>query len=560
MTALHPLRIVYVILSTEISGGTYVAWEHATRLRKRGHDVMFAVPHETAAPLSWLPHSGIPLVALGDIPDNVDALVATWWETAYLIAALSAKAKFYLVQSVEPRFYGPEQKVESFFSSLSYTFGYHFITVARWLAEFLERQYHREACCVQNQLNTDLFHSVDPASRQLPAAWGCQAFLSLRVRSAFPTEAQIFWDTGDGFSEGNSLMFEIGEDWVDKVIALDDLPRIKKVRIDPGSVTDNTVEFSSITLMGAGGPEIDLLASASWKKNRHVRRLSREGHIVRVTSCGNDPFIITSLGRAVSSQLRARVREEGTRGVRILVEGPLGIEFKGVSRALRIARETGCEVWLVEGKAAHAMGTGFLGHRVFTGVPMDKMRYIYSNCDILLKLSRVESFAYPPLEMMACGGVPVVGDVEGIREYMVDGYNGFIVDPGNEDQIKSVLSRLIEDRGLRERIVRGCRDTVSRHSDWEGQIDILEEFLREKVNTRPGAPGDHGTISLRTRDLIDVYLNTMERGERSRALKEMSHERSRSAAQEHRYLPALWAGLKSHVPFLKRIARPHKFL
>ena len=551
----NSLTIVYVLPSVEISGGTYVAWEHAMRLRKRGHDVMFAVPHDAAPPLSWLPHGAIPLITLRDIPANVDALIATWWETAYLIAPLPAKAKFYLIQSVESRFYSPGQKVESFFSALSYTFNYHVITVSRWLAEFLKCQYHRDVCRVQNQLNTDLFRPVDPASRQLPAGWGCQAFLSLRVRSASPTEAQLFWDTGDGFSEEQSLMFEIADDWVDKVIAMDDLPRIRRIRIDPGSVADNTVEFFSISLAVAGGPEIDLLASAYWKENRHVRKLSREGNILRVASCGNDPCIVTSLGRAISSPSHARVRDEGTSGVRILVEGPLGIEFKGVERALQIARQTGCAVWLVEGKAPHAMGTGFLGHRVFTRVPIDKMRYIYSNCDILLKLSRVESFAYPPLEMMACGGIPVVGDVEGIREYMVDGYNGFIVDPDNEEQIRSVLSRLIEDRGLRERISSGCRDTVAAHSDWEGQIDILENFLREKVTTRTGAPEDHGTTSLPTRELIDVYLSIMKGRERSHAPEGMSHEQSQGGGQKHRYVPSLWAGLKSHIPFLDRISR-----
>ncbi len=541
------LTIVYVIPSTEISGGTYVAWEHAARLRRRGHDVMFAVPHGAAAPLSWLPDNCVPLVPLSDIPDAVDALIATWWETAYLIAPLPAKAKFYLIQSIESRFYRPEQKVKSFFSSLSYSFDYHMITVAQWLAEFLRRQYRRNVCCVQNQLNAKLFHPVDAASRDLAAGWGTGMFLNLRVRSAVPTEAQLFWDTGGGFSEEQSIMFEIGEDWIDKVIALDGVPRIRQLRIDTGSVADNTAEFSSISLSVDGSHACDLLANAPWKKNSHIRKLSREGHILRVASCGCDPHIITSLGRGISSPSQARAKEKGAPALRILVEGPLGIEFKGVGRALNVARETGCEVWLVEGKGAHAMGQGFIGHRVFTRVPLDKMRNIYSACDILLKLSRVESFAYPPLEMMACGGIPVVGDVEGVREYMVDGYNGFIVDPDNEAQIKDVLSRLIGDNELRERISRNCRDTVAGRSDWEAQIDVLEMFLREKIAGGSGSPDDHGTISLRTRELIDVYRNIMEGREASRDRGRMSQRNSRGAQQRRRHRPALWAGLKAHL-------------
>jgi len=107
-----PLTIVYVIPSTEITGGTYVAWEHATRLARRGHRVLFAVISGGRRRLDWLPESRIPLVGLEEIPPDTDALIATWWETAYAIADIPARAKFFLIQSIESRFYGTDRKAE----------------------------------------------------------------------------------------------------------------------------------------------------------------------------------------------------------------------------------------------------------------------------------------------------------------------------------------------------------------------------------------------------------------------------------------------------------------
>ena len=41
---------------------------------------------------------------------------------------------------------------------------------------------------------------------------------------------------------------------------------------------------------------------------------------------------------------------------------------------------------------------------------------IYSECDILLKSSWLESFSYPPLEMMATGGYCIVAPNDGNKE------------------------------------------------------------------------------------------------------------------------------------------------
>jgi glycosyltransferase involved in cell wall biosynthesis len=546
------LNIVYVIPSAEISGGTYVACEHAMRLKRRGHNVQFAVPRGSNSKLSWFPDCDIPIIPLEDLPPDSDALIATWWETAYLIAKIPARAKFYLIQSIESRFYDSGQKAETLFSSMSYRFDYRFITVAKWLAGWLDKNFHREACLVKNQINTDLFHPVSPNSPELDSLSPCDAFLDIVLRSRHPTEAQVFWDTGSGFSEKNSVMFEVPAGWVERVVPLRDISRMKRLRIDAGSTARNTVEFSRIRLIATGGLDIDLLDTKRWHANPDVAEFCGGGGVVRVVSSGRDPFIICPIHQFMAPPQSSGESGKNSQRGRILVEGPLGIEFKGVRKALRIAMETGCEVWFVEGKAESGVLDGILAHRVFYRVPLDKMKYIYSSCDILLKLSRVESFAYPPLEMMACGGTPVVGDVEGIREYMVDGYNGFIVDPDNEEEIKTVLSRLINDSVLRNSIKTGCRETVERLSDWEAQIDVLEKCLVDTVNVPPPGKAVDSKITLGGEDLVNFYIDIIRcRDGRSRDVSVLG-EPVHAAKPRRRKIPLFLSKVRSRMPGLIR--------
>jgi hypothetical protein len=106
------------------------------------------------------------------------------------------------------------------------------------------------------------------------------------------------------------------------------------------------------------------------------------------------------------------------------------------------------------------------------------MNEIYSSCDILLKLSRVEGFFGPPLEMMACGGVCVVGAVTGHEEYIADGENALVVDPTDIKGARGAVQRLIADRNLREKLRKNGLRTAAQWP-WEPSIDRLETYFSE---------------------------------------------------------------------------------
>ena len=167
--------------------------------------------------------------------------------------------------------------------------------------------------------------------------------------------------------------------------------------------------------------------------------------------------------------------------LRILVEGTIDAPFKRVREAIEASQGLGCEIWCVsnEGKPP----SDWKIDRFFYKVDFNKMKYIYSSCDILVKLSSVEGFFGPPLEMMACGGVCVVSDVTGYDEYIKDEYNALVVPNGDINLARQALQRLINDGGLYGKLQKNGLLTAS-SMKWDDSINKLENFY-EELCTQP---------------------------------------------------------------------------
>jgi len=161
---------------------------------------------------------------------------------------------------------------------------------------------------------------------------------------------------------------------------------------------------------------------------------------------------------------------------RILLEGAIALPYKGMADAFAAVKDLDAEIWCVSslGKPKPEWHCD----RFFSQVPMGKMRRIYSSCDILLKLSRVEGFFGPPLEMMACGGTAVVGKVTGYDEYIVDGYNALVVEPGDVSAATAAVKKIIGDPQLKEQLIKNGKETAESWN-WDKSIDKLEFFFQE---------------------------------------------------------------------------------
>lgn len=77
---------------------------------------------------------------------------------------------------------------------------------------------------------------------------------------------------------------------------------------------------------------------------------------------------------------------------------------------------------------------------------------ILGSLDVFCLVSQKEGLPISLIEAMACG-LPVIGtDVEGIRDVIAHEKNGFLVRPDDEWGLKKALSRILKDKGLREKM------------------------------------------------------------------------------------------------------------
>ena len=157
--------------------------------------------------------------------------------------------------------------------------------------------------------------------------------------------------------------------------------------------------------------------------------------------------------------------------LRVLVEVPLGVWNKNVLPALRVSRSKADETWLL---TPTPVGPISGVDRVFSGISPAEVAAVYRSCDVILKLSTVEGFAMPPLEMFHCGGTSVVFDTPGPTEYADHGRNALVAPFADFGAAAECLSVLRRDRALLARLKTGALATADA---WPSQAEAGQRFL-----------------------------------------------------------------------------------
>jgi glycosyltransferase involved in cell wall biosynthesis len=141
-------------------GGVGVVVEHARRLRlDHGFDAQLVLAtHERTA--DWT-HGGLDDVPVRPLEqareEDWDVAVATWWETVFVLYQLNAERYAYFVQSMEERFYEPEDPARMA-AALTHDLPLGFITEARWIAEQLRsRRREPRVFYVRNGIDKAVF-------------------------------------------------------------------------------------------------------------------------------------------------------------------------------------------------------------------------------------------------------------------------------------------------------------------------------------------------------------------------------------------------------------------
>ena len=164
--------------------------------------------------------------------------------------------------------------------------------------------------------------------------------------------------------------------------------------------------------------------------------------------------------------------------IRILIEGDCSAEHKNVDESFRIVEQLDLEkfeIWYMSYNGNPK--SWYRVNRFLYRVPYEKTPEVYAACDILLKTSLLESFSYPPLEMMASGGYVVAVPNGGNLEYLKDGENCILYPQGNLAEAKAAIERILTDAELRKKLDTGAEETVKERNWKRIEPQILEQYL-----------------------------------------------------------------------------------
>ncbi len=123
----------------------------------------------------------------------------------------------------------------------------------------------------------------------------------------------------------------------------------------------------------------------------------------------------------------------------------------------------------------------------FLGQISDDEKWSWLNkCDIFIMPSRniagdYEGFGIVYLEANLCLKPVIAGNAGGVGDAVLNGKNGLIVDPEDEEDIKEAILRLKNNPNLREKMGYFGKNRVIKDFSWENQAKDLVEFIKMKI-------------------------------------------------------------------------------
>ncbi|RJS86793.1 glycosyltransferase [Candidatus Bathyarchaeota archaeon] len=124
---------------------------------------------------------------------------------------------------------------------------------------------------------------------------------------------------------------------------------------------------------------------------------------------------------------------------------------------------------------------------------------VINSWNIALIPSRYEPQGQVDLEAMACGVVPAVG-MGGLREKVIDGFNGIWIDPNNIDETAEKIFQFYKGKykgRTDDEIIYNCRESAEKIWDWDKRADVHKELYAYLVD---------GRVDDVSRDLEDLLL------------------------------------------------------
>lgn len=203
---------------------------------------------------------------------------------------------------------------------------------------------------------------------------------------------------------------------------------------------------------------------------------------------GDQPEVLSERVRAVLESLPPGARLIiNPRGIRAYVRNDAF--FRAVPRVLQrvpmavflcpaMAGDAQAEAWRREIEAASAV-------RLLPPLEPGELAALFRRAEISVSPSTHDGTPNTLLEAMACGCFPIAGDLESVREWLVRGETGLVVDPADDEGLAWAMLRALEDEGLRAAAARRNLQVIRQRADYAACMRQAEAFYQSVLAGSP---------------------------------------------------------------------------
>jgi glycosyltransferase involved in cell wall biosynthesis len=119
--------------------------------------------------------------------------------------------------------------------------------------------------------------------------------------------------------------------------------------------------------------------------------------------------------------------------------------------------------------------------RLLPFLPQTQLWQLFKRSLVSVSVSQHDGTPNSLLEAMAIGCLPVVGDIESTREWVEDGRNGFVVDPGDPEALAGVILKGLGDAGFRKKAAKMNAEIIHERAKRGKVAGLVSVFYQEVI-------------------------------------------------------------------------------
>jgi glycosyltransferase involved in cell wall biosynthesis len=139
-----------------------------------------------------------------------------------------------------------------------------------------------------------------------------------------------------------------------------------------------------------------------------------------------------------------------------------------------MAGETQALEWIRELNIAHAV-------ELLAPIHHADMANVFRRAQIVVSPSIHDGTPNTLLEAMACGCLPLAGDLESIREWITPNANGLLFDSNDPQSIADAIISAIENKNLRNKAAGLNQEIIAARAEYEMNMVKAEEFYKSII-------------------------------------------------------------------------------